>query len=300
VASKGGRHRSAAITVLGTLLICGACGSTGHGAASTTRATVTTGAPTSTVPTSTAPPSTASPSTVATASTTTTLPVVAVSGVETVLSPIGLNVRARPSKSAPVLGSAGEGTVLHLLGRTAQHGGWYKVRGETVTGWITSDPTYSARGRFGAYGSAAFSVLYPAGWTSKGVPHTGVTFRPPSGTEKVVIASAPRKALLPTVKEGGGVSQSSSKQVVACGVTAYLVSYTTAIPGHYLADLVLPVATHHYLGVDASLTSVAQLSTVLVFVNSMSFPFPECVGRPPSPTPTTRAKARHPSRPSTT
>jgi hypothetical protein len=217
-----------------------------------------------------------------------------------VLSPIGLNVRARPSKSAPVLGSAAEGTVLHLLGRTAKNGGWYKVRGETVTGWITSDPTYSARGRFGAYGSAAFSVLYPAGWTNTGVPHTGVTFRPPSGTEKVVIASGPRRADLPTVKEGGGVSESSSKQVVACGVTAYLVSYTTAIPGHYLANLVLPVATHHFLGVDASLTSPAQLATVLVFVNSMSFPFPECVGRPPSPTRTTRAKVHHPGKPANT
>jgi hypothetical protein len=180
--------------------------------------------------------------------------------------------------------------VLQLLGRTGQDGGWYKVRGATVTGWITSDGAYSARGRFSAYGSAAFSVLYPAGWTSAGSPSIGVTFRAPSGTEKVVIASAPRLAELPSVKQGGGVSETSAKQVLACGVTSYLNSYTTAIPGHYLADVALRVAAHHYLGLNASLTSAAQLATVLVFVNSLSFPFPECVGRPPSPTPTTRAK----------
>jgi len=270
------------------LLLAGACGGTSPKAVTTTTAQVTTSTPTSGTSTST---STSTPTT------STTQPVATVTGPVTVLSPIGLNVRAKPSHSAAIIGSAAEGTVLQLLAHTGQSGGWYEVEGATVTGWISANPAYSARGRFGDYQSGPFSVLYPAGWMAAGSPPTGVTFRPVAGVEKVVIAAAAKVADLPTVKQGGGVSETSSKPVVACGVTSYLDSYTTAVPHQYLVDLLLPVAAHHYIGLDARLTSVSQLSTVLVFVNSLSFPFPECVG--PSPTATTRPKPSHHKTPAT-
>src|ERR1700678_2324294 len=70
--------------------------------------------------------------------TTTSVPGVQTSGPRTVLSPIGLNVRAGPSKATKVLGTAAEGVVLDVLGHTSQGGGWFKVKGATVTGWISA------------------------------------------------------------------------------------------------------------------------------------------------------------------
>jgi hypothetical protein len=127
-----------------------------------------------------------------------------------------------------------------------------------------------------------------------------VTFESPSKAEKIVIATAPSLAKLPSVKQGAGVSQDGSRQVVACGVTGYLFSYTTSLPGHYLADLDLSLASHHVLGIKATLTSTAELKTVLEFVNSVSFPFPECVGAPPTTTTTSPSKAPPHRTPSTT
>ena len=252
-------------------LAAGGCSLTGKSA------TPTTVRPTTTVPTTTAPKPT----------TTTTRPVPEVSGPQTILSPIGLNVRAGPSKSAKVIATAAQGTVFQLLAHTNRSGGWFKVRGSTLTGWISADTGYSAPGRFGTYNGSAFGVLFPAGWTSSGTPKTGVVFRPPSSPERVVITTASSVARLPTVSQGAGVSESNSRQMVACGVTAYLRSYTTPSPDKFYAQLALPLGPGEALGLKATMTSLSQMRTVLDFVNSLSFPLPVCVGGPP----TTKAKA---------
>ncbi|HUC15965.1 MAG TPA: SH3 domain-containing protein [Acidimicrobiales bacterium] len=254
------------------------CGSSGHNGSTTTSAPTTTGSPTTTKPTTT---------------TTTTAPVTQAHGPETVLSPIGLNVRAGPSKSAKVIGSAAQGTVLQLLGHTSQHGGWYKVQGASVTGWISANPAYSAHGPFGSYTSTAFSVLYPAGWTATGSPRSGVTFRSPSPTEKVVITTAANIAKLPPVSHGVGISQSSSRIFVACGVTGYFVTYTTSAPNRFLAGIPLLLDAHHALGLRATFTSLSQLRTLLDFVNSLSFPVAQCIGGPPTTTTVAHGKVAH-------
>jgi hypothetical protein len=87
---------------------------------------------------------------------------------------------------------------------------------------------------------------------------------------------------------------------VGCGVTGYLFSYATSLPGHYLADLDLSLAAHHVLGIKAALTSTSELKTVLDFVNSVSFPFPECVGATPITTTTPPSKGPPHHTPSTT
>jgi Bacterial SH3 domain len=202
-------------------------------------------------------------------------------GPQTVLSPIGLNVRAGPSKSAKVIGSAAQGTVLQLLAHTNRAGGWYKVRGATLTGWISADTGYSAPGRFGYYTSDAFSVLFPAGWTYKGTPKSGVVFRHASPPENVVITAASSVANLPSVSQGAGTSQEKSQQVVACGVTSNLYTYSTSSPDKYYAELALPTGAAHALGLKATLTSLSEMRSVLDFVNSISFPEPICVGGPP-------------------
>lgn len=208
--------------------------------------------------------------------TTKTVPVKAVSGLETVLTPIGLHVRAAPSTSAAILGTAAQGTVFHLLGRTAKNGGWLKVQGATVTGWISADRAFSAPGRFRGYKSTAFDVLYPAGWTATGKPSTGVTFASPGPLQRVVLRTAPSLAKLNLSISGAVVS--SARQVVACGYTSYLYSYASSSAGHHVAVLALGLAPGHYLGLKATLSSPAQIATVMEFVNSVSFPYPRCVG----------------------
>ena len=59
---------------------------------------------------------------------TTTLPGVQTSGPRTVLSPVGINVRAGARRSAPVIGTAAWGSVLTVLGHTAVR--WGLVLGE--------------------------------------------------------------------------------------------------------------------------------------------------------------------------
>ena len=256
-------------------MACGACGSTGPQTAPTTLA-----------------PTTTSTSTTSTSTTTTTVPLTPANGPETVLSPIGLNIRVGPSKSAAVRATVVQGTVLQVLGRTSEGGGWYKVQGTTVTGWISSNPSLSAPGRFSTYTapSGAFSVLFPATWTAAGSPKAGVAFKSPTPPEKVVITTASKLAKLPWVRQGGGVAQNSSQQVVACGVTAYLFTYTTSSSDRYMAYIALRLDATHALGMRATLTSLSQMPTLSRFVNSVSFPFPECVGGPPHPAHAPHAK----------
>jgi hypothetical protein len=126
-------------------------------------------------------------------------------------------------------------------------------------------------------------VLFPATWTAAGSPKTGVVFKAPTPPEKVVITTASKLAKLPWVRQGGGVAQNSSHQVVACGVTAYLFTYTTSSSDRYLAYIALRLDATHALGMRATLASLSQMPTLSRFVNSVSFPFPECVGGPPHP-----------------
>lgn len=265
-------HRLARLAAVAVVAVLAAsCGSSGHGTTTTTSAPTATSRPTTT---------TTRPST----TTSTTAAVTTAHGPVTVLSPIGLHVRAGPSLSAKVIGSAAQAAVFQLLAYTSRHGGWYKVLGTTLTGWISADPAYSTRGQFSSYSSPAFGVLYPPGWTQAGAPRTGVTFRSPSPTEKVVITTAPSLAKLPAAAQGAGVSQTSSRIFVACGVTGYFVTYTTSTPHRYLAGIALLLDAHHALGLRATYTSPSQLRTVLDFVNSLSFPFAVCIGGSPTTT----------------
>jgi hypothetical protein len=259
----------APVSVLASLavLMASAPGSSGHHQTPTT--------------TRARPTTTTSRTSTSGATTRTTHPVSPVIGPLTVLSPIGLNVRAGPSKSAKVLGIAAQGVALALVGHTNKNGGWYRVGGATVIGWVTADPRYTAPGRFGYYSSSAFNVLFPAGWTTSGKPQTGVVFRPRTSPEEVVITASTNVAKLPTVS-GKGISEHSSQQVDACGVSAYLYSYNTPSPHNYYAGVTLSLGPGHALGLKATLTSLSQMKTVLDFVNSVSFPLPICVGKAPT------------------
>jgi hypothetical protein len=221
--------------------------------------------------------------------TATTVPAVQTSGVRTVLSPVGLNMRAQPNKSAKILGTAAQGTVLTVLGHTDSSGGWFDVKGASLTGWISGDPTLSAPGEFRRYTSGQFNVLYPATWTSSASSPASVTFQS-TGPESIISASTATRSQLPQGRAGYG--QKASEQVVVCGVTSYLVTYQSAgatgstVPGAgtptalpYLAQVRLTLDAQHALGFDANLTDLeAQLLVFHQFLASVTFPFPPCTG----------------------
>jgi len=223
-----------------------------------------------------------------TTSTTVTTPAVAASGVRTVLSPIGLNVRSQPSKTAPILRTAGRGAVLTVLARTDGDGGWFEVKGPTVTGWMSSDPTLSASGTFGSYDSTVHqvSLLYPQGWTTAELPPDSVVFRPPSGSDTVVVTTA--TTIDQIVRGRSGYHQTSSEQVVVCGVTGDLVTFvatgatttTSLAPGvvaeQNFSQVRLALDPQHALDLEANYSAVAQLPIFQEIVSSVTFPFPQC------------------------
>jgi uncharacterized protein YgiM (DUF1202 family) len=216
---------------------------------------------------------------------TTTIPGVQTSGSRTVLSPTGLHVRATPSLGARVLGTAGRGAILDVLGHTGGAGGWYRVRGATLTGWIKGDPSLSAPGSFRDFTSGLhqFQVLFPMTWTVV-ESRASAVFRAPRGAETIVVTTAPSTAKLGPVR--AGYHQIRSETLVACGVTGHLDTYAAATasaggratPAPYWARIRLALDRAHALGIAAGFHQLSQLQPVRDFANSISFPFPECQG----------------------
>jgi hypothetical protein len=199
-----------------------------------------------------------------------------------------VNVRAQPAKTAAVLATAAQGAVLTVLAHSDQAGGWFQVKGATVTGWITDSPMLSAQGKFTVYsGTGQFGALYPATWSVAATPPATVVFHAATGGETIVVTTAANVGLLGVGRTG--YRPSPSEQVVVCGVTSSLRTYTqtapttvtTAAPGgaapqQYLAQVRLTLDAQHALGIDANLTDLSQLQTVRDFANSVTFPFPQC------------------------
>jgi hypothetical protein len=229
-----------------------------------------------------------------------TTTVIQTSGIRTVLSPIGINLRAQPSATAAIVGTAAQGATLTVLGHT---GGFYQVMGATVaSGYITDNPADTAAGKFVAYGTTGggFAALYPAGWTATGAAPASVVFSPPSGHDSIVITTATAVSALGNAQSG--YQQDTSTTEVVCGFTGQLVTYTQAhgaaptlppTPGasvvseRYLVQIDLTLDAQHAVGVVANLASLDQLASVEDVINSLSFPFPQCQGGAAGPTATT-------------
>ncbi|MDE3205959.1 MAG: SH3 domain-containing protein [Acidobacteriota bacterium] len=136
---------------------------------------------------------------------------------------MGLNVRAQPDLAAKVLATAAQGSALTVTGYAAANGGWYQVKGTSVTGWISADPVLSAPGQFQAYSSGQFTALYPSGWTATDAPPSGALFTSDRGPDRISMTEAPTVAALPRGRTG--FTPVGSSTVVVCGITANLVTY---------------------------------------------------------------------------
>lgn len=234
------------------------------------------------------------------------------SGPRTVLSPIGLNIRSAPAKTAPVVGTAAQGAVLTVISHTDQGGGWYQVKGTTVTGYISDNPALSADGKFTPYDSAThnFTALYPESWAATEAPPASVIFHPQSGGDSIVVTTAATAGAL--AHGHSGYRQDSDTVVVVCGVTGDLLLFeqtsaapattlgsatttpgsATTAPGgtvaeRYVTQIRLTLDAQHALGIEGHLADLAQLPTVQNFLHSIAFPFPQCEGGASPQTPST-------------
>ena len=226
------------------------------------------------------------------------------------LTPLGLNVRDGPARTANRLAMAARNTVLQVLGKDESNGGWYHVRGETVTGWVSSDPTLTSPHRFQLYSSdtRGFDALYRDTWTfSEGTD--SVVFRPQSGNERITVrGGAGLSALGPP--GGAGYTRRQDDSVVVCGVTADLAQYDHATPAgasgpsasspapgsgddqprEHLAELQLPLDASHALDVRFDFDKPNQLPELTDFYNSMSVSASQCrapaAPAPAAPAPT--------------
>ncbi|HWF56865.1 MAG TPA: SH3 domain-containing protein [Candidatus Dormibacteraeota bacterium] len=218
----------------------------------------------------------------------------AASGVRTVLSPLGLNIRSQPATTGAVLGTAAQGAVLTVVGKTDQNGGWFKVQGQTVNGWITADPSLTASGQLQQYQSQdrQFSAWYPQTWTFQEIT-AAVLFHPTDGPQTIVVRNA---AHLADFGPGGGTGFVGSGQQteVVCGVTGDLNEFThvggppatptpgTAGPLALLAQIRLRLDSTHALALDFNYSAASDLDVFSAFYNSMTFPFPQCQGPTPA------------------
>ena len=204
--------------------------------------------------------------------------------------------------------------MLTVLGYSSSGGGWFKVKGATVTGWISAQPTLSAAGDYRFYSSSQFSALYPATWTESALSDSSsasttsvptqsatttpapatpssVVFRPATGAGDIVVTSAGSISQLPQGRAGYG--RKSVSQVVACGITAGLVVFqqtgtasSTTSPGPsvpesltYLAEFRFAVDNQHALGLYADMTDLGPTLQIFQgFIASMTFSAPQCSG----------------------
>jgi uncharacterized protein YgiM (DUF1202 family) len=221
----------------------------------------------------------------------------ALSGVRTVLSPLGLNIHITPALTAKVLGTAAQGAELTVVDHSDQNGGWFKVQGQTVTGWITADPSLTAPGSFTTYQSSdrGFNALYPQDWTFD-ASTTAVIFRPQNGPQTIVVRGGAKTSDFGAAGAAGYVG-AGQQTVVVCGVTGDLNLFThsgavtaTPAPGSAgplarLAQIRLRLDATHALGLDFNYSAAPDLDIFAAFYNSMTFPFPLCMQAAPAASP---------------
>src|SRR6202035_2067795 len=161
----------------------------------------------------------------------------------TVLSPLGLRIHSAPVlDSKNVLGGFSQGRTFTILEYQSGGGGWFRVQGRTVTGWVVADPSLSAAGAFNQYSAAnGVTALYPQTWGFQ-QESDGTLFVPQQGgTDSALLEM--RNSLKSYAAPGlPGYTQSSSASVLVCGYTGTLAYYVKAASYTGPTPVPMPVA----------------------------------------------------------
>lgn len=221
----------------------------------------------------------------------------------TVLSQLGLNIHSDASQSSPVVATAAQGVTLTVLDYRPDNGGWYKVQGQSTSGWIVADTSLTGAGVYTSYSSSerGFSALIPNTWTFAEEP-ADVVFRPQQGQQNIVVRTAANSAALGAQAPNGYIAQSAQQEVI-CGYTGIMSFYrqgaNTAAPTTGASPSASSSAQHltnyaairlafdaaHTMEIAFNYASQDQLSVFEAFYNSISFPFPLCQAPAPSASP---------------
>lgn len=222
------------------------------------------------------------------------------SGTRTILAPLGLNLRAQPSRDAASLADLAQGTVVTVLAHVSQNGGWFQVMGQTQTGWIADDPTFSSPRHFNVYQSdqRGFSALYPDSWTFAEQPNQ-VVFTPQTGGASItVVIAASLDAVGPPGRTGYSLSSTESTEVD--GITGLLRSYDrsgsapAASPGEpqhldHLAEFRATIDAKRAIRADLDYASADIFPIFRDVLDAIVFPAPATASAAPggtAPTPT--------------
>jgi hypothetical protein len=224
-----------------------------------------------------------------------TSPGVQTTGIRTVLAPLGLNVRATPLEGSQLVATVPQGTVLTVIGYNPEGSGWYQVKSDSGSGWITDNPLYSSPHRFTVYQSVqrGFSALYLEDWTFSENPGS-VVFRPQSGGGQaiVVLTGAKVDDLGAPGRDGYTLLRTEIAEVY--GVTASLRIFsrtgTVASPGpdsppplQHLAELRFTIDSSRAMRLDFGYNDQALLPQFSDFFSSVAFPAPATPGASGSP-----------------
>ena len=208
----------------------------------------------------------------------------------TVLSPLGLRIHSAPVlDSKNVLGGFSQGRTFTILEYQSGGGGWFRVQGRTVTGWVVADPSLSAAGAFNQYSAAnGVTALYPQTWGFQ-QESDGTLFVPQQGgTDSALLEM--RNSLKSYAAPGlPGYTQSSSASVLVCGYTGTLAYYVKAASYSGPTPVPLPVARQplyaeirltidstHAMLLGFNYENSSQLDVFSALYNSTAFPFPLC------------------------
>ncbi|MFI5286134.1 MAG: hypothetical protein ACHQ4F_07425 [Candidatus Dormibacteria bacterium] len=208
----------------------------------------------------------------------------------TVLSPLGLRIHSAPVlDSKNVVGGFSQGRTFTVLAYQSGGGGWFRVQGRTLTGWVVADPTLTAAGTFNPYSEAnGVTALYPQTWGFQ-QESSGSLFVPQQGsTESALLEMA---SSLKSFGAAGlpGYTQSSSTPVLVCGYTGTVSYYVKQTPYSGPTPPPLPVARQpfyaevrftidstHAMLIGFNYESSSQLDVFSDLYNSVAFPFPLC------------------------
>ena len=217
----------------------------------------------------------------------------------TVLSPLGLRIHSTPVLgSKNVLGGFSQGRTFTVLEYQSGGGGWFRVQGQTLTGWVVADPSLSAAGTFNRFSQAnGMTALYPQTWGFQQDSSATLFVPQQGGTDSAVLQTG--NSLKSFAAPGlPGYTQSSSSSVLVCGYTGTLAYYVkatsyagpTPVPlavarQPLYAEIRLTIDSTHAMMLGYNYENSSQLDVFSALYNSIAFPFPLCEA-PAAATPT--------------